>query len=94
MINGAKAELLVSSVLDDAWRTILETNVPADTHPLQVRTYKRFFMAGAKALIDTLVYSDTLDETQGDATPQDIKRIDAIMHEITAFFADVIAGRQ
>jgi hypothetical protein len=95
-MNGAKVELLVSTVLEDAWRTILEVNVPPDTHPLQIRTYKRFFMAGAKTLMDTLVYSDTLDDSVGAevATPQDIKRIDAIMHEITAFFADVIAGRQ
>jgi hypothetical protein len=99
MINGKKTdmpELLVSSVLEDAWRTIHRDNVPVDTHPLQVKTYKRFFMAGAKALMDTLVYSDTLDDSVGAevATPQDIKRIDALMHEITAFFADVIAGRQ
>jgi len=87
-------ELLVSSVLDSAWRNILETNIPAETHPLQVKTFKRFFYAGAKALIDTLVYSDTLDEGADDATPQDVKRIDAIMHEITQYFAEVIAGRQ
>ncbi len=91
----AEADALVTSrVIDAAWRKILETNVPPETHLLQVRTYKRFFYAGAKTLLDTLVYSDVLDESTGDATVQDVKRIDAMMHEINAFFADVIAGRQ
>lgn len=87
-------EITTSKVLDTAWRSILESLVPPETHPLEVKTYKRFFYAGAKTIVDTLVYSDVLDDTTGDATPQDVKRIDAIMHEINQFFAEVIAGRQ
>lgn len=86
--------LTTSAVLDKAWRNILETNIPAATHPDLVKTFKRFFYAGAKAIMDTLVYTDALDDTTEDATVQDVQRIDAMMHEITAFFADVVAGRQ
>jgi hypothetical protein len=87
-------ERLASTVLDAAWRNILETNIPAETHPLQVKTYKRFFYAGAKALIDNLILTDTLDEGTEDLTPQDAKRIDAIIIEVQSFFAEVLAGRQ
>lgn len=87
-------EITVSKVLDTAWRNILEQNIPSETHPLQVKTFKRFFYAGAKAIMDTLIYSDTLDESSDDATVDDVKRIDAMMHEITQFFAEVVAGRQ
>jgi hypothetical protein len=90
----AHTQLLTSKVMDTAWRSILETNIPSETHPLQVRVYKRFFMAGAKSLMDTLVYGDTLDEGEDDATPTDVKRLDAIMHELMEFFADVVAERQ
>jgi hypothetical protein len=85
---------LTSKVLDAAWRSLLEQTIPPETHELSVKTYKRFFYAGAKALMDNLVYTDTLDETAGDATVDDMKRLDAIMHEIRAFFAEVTAGRQ
>lgn len=86
--------LLTSKVLDSAWRNMLEQTVPPETYPDQVKTYKRFFFAGAKALMDNLVHSDTLDDTTEDATVDDVKRLDAIMHEITAFFSEVVAGRQ
>jgi len=93
-VNGAAPVLLVSKVLDKAWRNILEQNIPPETHELSVKTYKRFFYAGAKALMDNLVYSDTLDDKTDDATIDDVKRLDALMHEITAFFVEVAAGRQ
>lgn len=86
---------LDSKILDTAWRNILETNIPAETHPLQVKTYKRFFYAGAKALVDALIYSDMLDEESGDdASPQDVKRIDAMVREVQDFFVEVAAGQQ
>lgn len=85
----------VSKILDSAWRSILEQTIPPETHPDLVKTYKRFFYAGAKALIDNLVYTDTLDGTdEATATPQDVDRVDAVMHEINAFFTEVAAGRQ
>lgn len=92
--SNARA-LTTSALLDSAWRSILEQTIPPETHPDLVKTYKRFFYAGAKALIDNLVYTDTLDESdEATATPQDVDRVDAVMHEINAFFTEVAAGRQ
>ena len=39
----------VSKIIDIAWRNLLEQNVPAETHPDLVKTFKRFFYAGAKS---------------------------------------------
>lgn len=86
--------ITTSKVLDAAWRNLLEQTIPAETHPDLVKTYKRFFYAGAKALLDSFVYSDTLDESTDDATPADVNRVDAVMHEINQFFCEVGAGRQ
>jgi hypothetical protein len=87
--------ITTSRVIDVAWRSILEQTIPPETHPDLIKTYKRFFYAGAKALLDSFVYSDVLDESEEDiATPQDVKRIDAIMHEINEFLTEVAAGRQ
>jgi hypothetical protein len=91
--NGTSG-LLSSRVLDAAWRNILEQTIPPETHELQVKTYKRFFYAGAKALVDNLIMSDTLDDTTDELSEVDGKRIDAIVYEVTAFFLDVAAGRQ
>jgi len=85
--------LLTSKVIETAWQECLKL-IPPETHPLQVKTYKRFFFMGAKALMDNLVYSDTLDDSGDDLTETDSKRIDAIMHEIMAFVGDVAVGRQ
>lgn len=85
----------VSKVIDAAWRNLLEQNVPAETHPDLVKAFKRFFYAGAKTTLDSLIYSDVLDEDHHDtATPDDIDRVDAMMHEINAFFVEVASGRQ
>lgn len=87
--------LTTSRMIDAAWRSILEQTIPPETHPDLVKTYKRFFYAGAKALIDSFVYSDMLDEDDPTyATARDVDRVDAIMHEINAFFTEVAAGRQ
>src|ERR1700733_243679 len=85
---------LTSKVIDAAWRSILEQTIPPETNEMAVKTYKRFFYAGAKALMDNLVHGDVLDETADGATEVDVKRIEAVMHEITAFFVEVAAGRQ
>ena len=85
----------VSKIIDSAWRNLLERNVPSETHPDLVKTFKRFFYAGAKSVMDSLVYSDTLDESEPDTlTADDSNRVDAVMHEINAFFCEVAAGRQ
>jgi hypothetical protein len=85
--------LLTSKVIETAWHEFAKL-IPPETHPLQVKTYKRFFFAGAKALMDNLVYSDTLAEGSDDLTETDGKRIDAIMHEIMAFWASVAEQQQ
>jgi len=87
--------LTTSRVIDAAWRSILEQTIPPETHPDWVKTYKRFFFAGAKALLDSFLYSDMLDEDDPTyATERDVDRVDAIMHEINAYFTEVVAGRQ
>jgi hypothetical protein len=92
---GEPRTITTSRVLDASWRSILEQTIPPETHPNLVKAYKRFFYAGAKALLDSFVYSDVLDEGEEDiATPQDVNRVDAVMHEINAFFTEVAAGRQ
>lgn len=90
---AANSGLLSSKVLETAWEKVREL-IPPETHPLQVKTYKRFFFAGAKALVDNLIMSDTLDDTTDELSAVDGKRIDAIVFEITSFFLDVAAGRQ
>lgn len=87
--------LVTSKVLHDAWTSLLEQNVPPETHPNQIKAFKRFFFAGARAFLVNLVYSDTLDENEPDtATQSDIDRIDAVQHEINEYFCEVAAGRQ
>jgi hypothetical protein len=93
--EGTPCTITTSRVIDAAWRSILEQTILPETHPDLVKTYKRFFYAGAKALLDSFVYSDVLDEGEEDiATPQDVNRVDAVMHEINAFLTEVAAGRQ
>jgi hypothetical protein len=87
--------LVTSKVLDAGWRNLLERTIPPETHPALVKTFKRFFYAGAKEVMDSFVYSDVLDESdEATATPQDINRVEAIMHEINEYFTKVAAGLQ
>ncbi len=92
-VSAPPPSALVSKVLDTAWRNLLEQTIPPETHPDLIKTFKRFFFAGAKSLIDDLIYSDALDEGM-EATSNDLQKIDAILHEINAFFCEVAAGRQ
>lgn len=84
---------LTSKIMEAAWRSILEQTIPAETHPDLVKTYKRFFYAGAKAMLDDLIYSDALDDGM-EPTADDLQKIDAIVHEVNEFFCEVGAGRQ
>ena len=87
--------LTTSRVIDAAWRSIMEQTIPLETHPDLVKTYKRFFYAGAKAPLDSFLYSDMLDEDDPNyATERDFDRIDAMVHEINAYLTEVAAGRQ
>lgn len=82
-----------SYVMDKAWRSLLEQTIPSETHEDLVKTFKRFFYAGAKSLIETLVYTDALEDDEN-PTPNDLMKIDAILHEINVYFGEVAAGRQ
>jgi len=85
--------MLTSKIMKTGWAAILEQLIPPETHPDLVKTFKRFFYAGGKHVIDTLVYDAALDE--GDEPSEaDLSKIDALMHEINEYFADVAAQRQ
>lgn len=84
---------LDSKIMQTGWASMLEQVIPGDTHPDLVKTYKRFFFAGAKHLLDTLLYSAELDESM-EPTENDLSKVDALQHEINAFFTEVSSGRQ
>lgn len=84
---------LTSKIMHTGWVSILEKLIPPDTHPDLVKTYKRFYFAGAKHLLDSLVYDAALDEGD-EATEADLSKIDALMHEINEYFTEVASGRQ
>jgi len=85
--------MLVSKVMAKAWEEIKAANIPPETHPDLVKTYKRFFYCGARAVMHDLVYSDALDEGM-EPTADDLQKVDAILHELNQFFCEVAAGRQ
>jgi hypothetical protein len=83
-----------SRVMAAAWLEI-KKNVPEDTHPDIVKAFKRFFYAGARAiLVDTFTRSDCLDESSQDLTETDFERLAGILDELEIFRADVAEGRQ
>jgi hypothetical protein len=84
---------VISKVMATAWDEIAKTNIPAETYPDLVKTYKRFFYCGARAVMHDLVYSDALDEGMA-PTQNDLQKVDAILHELNEFFCEVVAGRQ
>lgn len=93
--DEAPKMLVTSKVIHDAWVSLMEQNIPPETHPSRVKAFKRFFYAGARAFLVNLVYADTLDENEPEtATQSDIDRIDAVQHEINEYFCEVAAGRQ
>lgn len=84
---------LISKVMAKAWEEVSSANIPPETHPDLVKTYKRFFYCGARAVMHDLVYSDALDEGMA-PTENDLQKVDAILHELNEFFCEVVAGRQ
>jgi hypothetical protein len=82
-----------SKLMEEGWKGVQENFIPPETHPDLVKTFKRFFYAGAKHLIDDLLYAANLDEGN-EPTPEDLSKIDAVIHEINAFFSEVASGRQ
>lgn len=89
----AKRPMLISKIMQKGWASILEQNVPPEAHPELVKTFKRFYYAGAKHAIDDLLYAADLDEGM-DPTAEDLSKIDALVHELNEYFGEVAAGRQ
>lgn len=89
----AQRKVLSSKIMDEGWRNLLESVIPPETHPDQVKTYKRFYYAGAKRCMDALVFDAALDEGE-QPTADDLAKVDALLHEVNAFFSEVAAGRQ
>ena len=85
--------MLTSTLIANAWQNVCDQVVTPDTHPDLVKTYKRFYYAGAKHLLDSLMERAGLDETE-ELTQDDLQKLDAVMHELNAFFVEVAAGRQ
>ena len=82
--------LTTSTVMADAWEKLAKEVLPLAITPEQEKWAKRLFFAGAMTLINSLIYSDVLDESNTDtATPQDVNRVDAIYHELNAFFSAI-----
>lgn len=83
--------ILSSKVMATAWANILEKNIPPETDETMIKTFKRFFYSGGHELLRRLL--GVMDDGD-DLTANDMNRIDAIEHEIKAYFAEVAAGRQ
>jgi hypothetical protein len=81
--------LVTSKIMAEAWQRLADEILPLTITPQQAEWARRFFYAGAKTVLDNLLYSDTLDETSDEATPQDINRVDALFHEINEFFCRI-----
>lgn len=82
-----------STLMQDGWKSVLEHFIPPETHPDLVKTFRRFFYAGAKHVIDDLIYAADLDDGN-EPTADDLSKIDALIHELNEFFGEVAAGRQ
>lgn len=84
---------LISRIMHLGWIEMLERVIPNDTHPDLVKTYKRFYYAGGQRSVHALVYDAALDEGD-ELSSADMSKLDALMHELNEYFADVAAGRQ
>jgi len=84
---------LTSKIMHLGWVEMLERVIPESTHPDLVKTYKRFYYAGAQHLLHSLVYDAALDEGD-ELSSADTSKVDALMHELNEYFTEVAAGRQ
>jgi hypothetical protein len=79
--------LVTSRIMANAWEQIAKEVLPLSATPQQVEWARRFFYAGAKMMMDNLLYTDTLDEkNETGASKEEINRVDAIWHELNEFF--------
>jgi hypothetical protein len=79
--------LTTSRIMANAWEQVAKEVLPLSASPKQVEWARRFFYAGAKMMMDNLLYTDTLDEkNESGASREEINRVDAIWHELNEFF--------
>lgn len=79
--------LTTSRIMANAWEQIAKEVLPLSATPQQTEWARRFFYAGAKMMMDNLLYTDTLDEkNESGASREEINRVDAIWHELNEFF--------
>lgn len=85
--------MLTSTVVANNWKNTWAQIGRPDTHPDLLKTYKRIYYAGHQHMLQSLMEHADLDETD-ELTQDDLHKIDAVMHELNAFFVEVAAGRQ
>jgi hypothetical protein len=85
--NEPAPALTTSRIMANAWEQIAKEVLPLSATPQQTEWARRFFYAGAKMMMDNLLYTDTLDEkNETGASREEINRVDAIWHELNEFF--------
>ena len=88
--------MLTSNIMKLGWQQMLAHKMPDGTGMFTnmprelVAAFENSFYAGAKHVIDTLVYAADLDEGD-EITAADTNKIDALMHEINEYFARLAA---
>jgi hypothetical protein len=88
--KSAPPSITTSRVMADAWEKFAKEVLPLSITPEQEKWARRIFFSGAMTLMGNMLYGDILDEGNPDtATPQDVNRIDALYHELNAFFSAV-----
>jgi hypothetical protein len=92
-IPAAQPSLTISRVMSDAWDQIEAEVIPLSASPEQRKWSKRLFMAGGFTVFNVLMnhtHSDTLDESDPNVLSRaDFERLDAIYHELNAFFSAI-----
>lgn len=78
-----------STLMTTEWEKIEAAILPPQTSMDKRKWAKRLFMAGAFTLLSKLINSDVLDENDEKSTQQDVNRVDAIWHELNAFFSQI-----
>jgi hypothetical protein len=70
-------------LIEAGWVGLLQAAIPADAPPIQVREMRMAFMAGAQHLFSSIMV--VLEPGAEEATEADLKRMDLIAAELTAF---------
>jgi hypothetical protein len=85
--------ITTSHIMSDAWDQLAKEVMPLSATPEQHKWAKRLFMAGGFTVFNILMnhtHRDTLDESDPNALARaDLERLDAIYHELNAFFSAI-----